>query len=250
MMADEWWQSFFSGLSVQFWLAVVGEEQTRIEVDFLEKSLQLTPQCDVLDVPCGGGRHSHELAARGMRVTGVDLSEEFLAAARSRAAERALQIDWQQREMRDLPWQEEFDAALCLGNSFGYLTDDGNADFLIKVAQTLKPKGRLVIDTGTLAESILPTLEPRNWYAAGDIIMLIENHYDHTAGRLNTDYTFIRDGTTEKRSSSHRVYTYRELSQLLREAGFAHFEAFGDADQKPFQLGSPRLLLVAEKRTE
>lgn len=248
--ADDWWENFFSGAPVDFWLAAVGEEHTRIEVDFLEKSLRLTPQCKVLDVPCGGGRHSHELAARGVHVTAVDLSSEFLNTARSRGAEQSLQIEWEQREMRDLPWQGEFDAAFCLGNSFGYLDDQGNANFLKAVARTLKPTGRFALDIGTLAESIMPNLEPRHWYEAGDILMLIENHYDHARGRLNTDYTFIRDGVQEKRSSSHRVYTYRELRSLLDEAGFEDVEAYRSTEQEPFQFGAQRLLMTAVKRTE
>jgi cyclopropane fatty-acyl-phospholipid synthase-like methyltransferase len=141
MSTPDWWRSFFSGLPVEMWLRVPTEEQTRGEVDFIEKVLQLGPGSKVLDVPCGGGRHSLELAARGHRVTGVDLSEDFLSAARAGSAGRSLPVIWEHREMTDLPWREEFDGAFCFGNSFGYLDDDANARFLTAVARALKHGG-------------------------------------------------------------------------------------------------------------
>src|SRR5262245_41806156 len=99
MPDPEWWRTFFSVIGVDFWLAVPSAEQTRGEADFLERTLGLAPGARVLDVPCGGGRHAVELAARGSEVTGVDFAPEFLAAARSLAAERGARVNWEQREM-------------------------------------------------------------------------------------------------------------------------------------------------------
>jgi cyclopropane fatty-acyl-phospholipid synthase-like methyltransferase len=91
-MADEWWKDFFGGLVVDFWRAAMTPETTRAEADFLEKSLRLAPGRRVLDVPCGDGRLALELASRGCRVTGVDISPDFLAAARASARERGLDV--------------------------------------------------------------------------------------------------------------------------------------------------------------
>src|SRR5439155_17604195 len=105
MSKTDWWKDFFTGLAVEFWLRIPTTEQTRSEVDFIEKSLKLPPRGRVLDVPCGGGRHALELAARGYQVTGVDISPDFLKAARAQAAERSLPATWEQRNMSELPWQ-------------------------------------------------------------------------------------------------------------------------------------------------
>ena len=70
---------FFRGVALEMWRRAVSPEQTRAEVDFLEKVLQAGPQSKLLDVPCGNGRHAVELAKRGYSLTGVDSSEEFLA---------------------------------------------------------------------------------------------------------------------------------------------------------------------------
>ena len=58
--------------------------------------------------------------------------------------------------MRDLPWPQRFDGVFCFGNSFAYLDDQGNADYLANVARALKPSGRFVLETGIVAESFLP----------------------------------------------------------------------------------------------
>ncbi len=245
--SDDWWRTFFSGMAVDFWLRATTEEQTRAEADFLQERLRVSPPARVLDVPCGGGRHSLALAARGFRLTGVDLSPEFLAAARTAAAERSASVRWEEREMRDLPWRGEFDAAFSFGNSFGYLDDEGNAAFLRAAAAALKPGGRFALDVGYITEALLPNLQERGWYPIGDFLFLAYRRYDHVTGRLHVEYTWVRDGKTEKRTMSARLYGYRELAQLLGAAGFTDVEGFGSLAGEPFKLGAQRLLLTATK---
>src|SRR6266852_449533 len=105
----DWWQGFFSGVAVDCWLQAVPEQQTRLEVAFIQKMLQVPPPARLLDVPCGGGRHTLALAAAGYQMTGVDISQDMLKAARSSEASRKLCVTWEQRDMRDLPWSKEFD---------------------------------------------------------------------------------------------------------------------------------------------
>src|SRR5512132_332799 len=124
-MSDDWWKDFFGGLMVDFWRAAMTPEMTRAEADFLWTSLRLAPGMRVLDVPCGDGRLALELSARGCRVTGVDVSSDFLTAARDAARERGLDVLWRQSDMRDLPWTEQFEAAYCAGSSFGFFDDEG-----------------------------------------------------------------------------------------------------------------------------
>ncbi len=73
----DWWLTFFSGAAVDFWLHLTTEEQTQAEANFIQKMLQVSPPKRILDVPCGGGRHSLALAARGYGMTGVDISPGF-----------------------------------------------------------------------------------------------------------------------------------------------------------------------------
>ena len=112
---------------------------------------------------------------------GVDISADFLDRAK-RASDVA--IEWHQRDMRDLPWSERFDGALCFGNSFGYLGRAGSHASIASVARALKKGGRFVLDIGSAAESLLPSLQPRRWIAVGDILFLSAATYDANESRL------------------------------------------------------------------
>src|ERR1700687_1831953 len=242
--STNWWEIFSHAIALDFWRAAVTDEQTRLEADFLQQQLQITTAARVLDVPCGGGRLAIELAGRGFDLTGVDIASEFIEEARTNSVARGLKIEWKNRDMRDLPWREEFDAAFCFGNSFGYLEDEGNTQFLKAVARTLKPGARLVIETGATAESVLPNFQPRRWFEIGGIKLLIDSRYDCEQGRIFTAYTFFRDGQTEQRPSSQRVYTFSELCSLLAAAGLDVSASFASLSGDVFQLGAQRLFLV------
>jgi SAM-dependent methyltransferase len=206
------------------------------------------PPARLLDVPCGGGRHSHALAARGYQMTGVDISPRFLEAARARPVAGPGQVTWEQRDMRDLPGPAAFDGAFSLGNSFGYYDDEGNSAFLRAVAAALKPGARFLLDTSYVVEGLLLKLQERAWYPCGDVLMLADRRYDAAEGRLHVEYTTIRDGKMEKWPMSARLHTYREVRALLEAAGFTDLQGYGSLAKEPFQFGATRLLLVGTRR--
>lgn len=215
---SNWWETFFQGAAVDLWLQAVPAAQTEREADTIARALDLPAGARVLDVPCGGGRLALPLARRGYRVTGVDWSAEFLEHAR--AADGSSSVAWERRDMRDLPWRGEFDGAFCAGNSFGYLDDEGNAEFLRAVASALKPGGRFVLETPMVLENLLGHLQERPWWRLGDMDLLVVNDYDPRRSRLQTEYTFQSNGGREVRRGSHRAYSFRELVLLMERAGF------------------------------
>ncbi|MBI3949747.1 MAG: class I SAM-dependent methyltransferase [Acidobacteria bacterium] len=242
----EWWQSFFSGLWLDAQRQAKTEEQTRAEADAIEKLLQLAPGAKVLDVPCGQGRLSIELASRGYHVTGVDITRPLLDDAQRKAIERQLEMAWEERDMRDLPWHEEFDGAFCVWGSFGYFDGDGNAAFIKAVSRALKPGARFLVDL-PVAETVFPNFRDRAWGPFGDTLILQAARYDHVHGRVDVDWTLVQEGKMAKSFSSIRIYTYGELCRLLEEAGFTNCEGYASMSQEPFKLGSPWLYLVATK---
>jgi SAM-dependent methyltransferase len=247
-MPGEWWKDFFSGLALDLWRAAMSEERTRAEADFILDLVDLAPKAKVLDVPCGEGRLTRAFAAQGFAMTGVDLARSFLNEAEAKAAGGGLDVRWVRRDMRRLPWKAEFDGAFCFGNSFGYFSDEGNASFLASVSRALKPGARFVLDASSVVEVVLPILKPRTEVPVGDILFIEENRYDHVRGRLDTDYTLVRGDMAERKSGSHRIYTYRQMVELLEAAGFEKLRAFSSTDKEPFAFGSPQLLLVATKK--
>ena len=256
-MADaslDWWKDFFSGLVVDFWKIALPPEVTRLETDFLMERLALAPGKRVLDAPCGHGRLSIELARRGCDVTGVDISSEFLAEAASAAQGAgpavAARLSWRQADMRDLPWQGRFQAAFCMGGSFGYFGDEGDSAYLRSAARALEPGGRFALDASRIAETILPNFVERREMEKDGLRFESENRYDPQRGRIENRYTITRGSRREVRTASHRLYTVSQLLGMLRGAGLEPRSLYGSLDGTPFRMGSPQLFIVAAKGPE
>ena len=171
-----WFETFFSGLSVEFWLQAALPPSPE-ELNFLQEQFGIHPGQTVLDVACGAGRHAVPLAERGFRVTGLDISSQFLGEARRFAQEHRVSVDWRLNDMRNLSFQEEFDAALCFGNSFGYLSRNDTKHFLRRLSAALRKGARFVLESGAIAESILPHLVSSRWIEVGDIMFLSSIDY-------------------------------------------------------------------------
>jgi SAM-dependent methyltransferase len=181
-------------------------------------------------------------------VTGVDLSTEFLDAARRLAAADGVTVDWREGDLRSLAAGDGYDAALCLGNSYGYLDADESESFLAAVARSLKPGGGFALDTGVAAESILANAEKRQWHRAGSVYLLSEARYDARESRLDTNYTFLWEGRSETRPSSSYVATAGEIRRRLERAGFRVESMTAGPGGAPYELGSPYLVIVAFRR--
>lgn len=243
-MQANWQVDFFRGVALEFWRRVTTTEQTRAEVDFLEQAMQVRPGAHLLDVPCGSGRHVVEFSIRDYRMTGVDLSEEFIADAQAQTPSAGR---WVLGDMRELTFVSEFDGAYCFGNSFCYFDRNDARKFLSAVAKALKPGARFILETGMAAESILPGLVKTRWFRAGDIYMLSENQYHPREGRLDIQYTFIRGGEVDTRPTSSYTFTAAEICRMHSEAGLETVELLGSVVGEPYQLGSQRLILASQK---
>ncbi len=248
-MQNNWYANFFHGVALDMWRAAVTPEMTEKDADFLAEALALPPGKRVLDVPCGNGRHSLALAKRGFAVTGVDLSAEFIDEAKTRAATDSIPAQFECSDMRDLPQSPMFDGAFCFGNSFAYLDHEGSRAFLKAVAQALKPEARFVLETGLAAESILPNFVERSWMELGDMLFLTSRRYNASESQIELEYTFIRNGIRETRPATYWIYTVAEIRRMLHDAGLLALATYAGLDKTPYRLGSPRLLLVAQRTT-
>ena len=250
-MPTTWQHDFFRGIALDCWRAVIPNLPTAAEIDFLTSVFLSDGEArskHVLDLACGNGRHAIDLAARGFRVTGVDLSEEFIAEARSHAPENARFI---RLDMLDLPTDlaatAGFDGAYCFGNVVGHFDRRDLQTFLAGVSRLLKQGAVFVIDTGMAAESILCPLPRGRWFRFGDMFMLSEHRYQALEGRLDIDYTFIHKGPPVTHRTSSFVFTLAEFSRLFAEAGLATEAALSSPAGEPFTVGSPRLLLQTRR---
>ncbi len=232
---SEWWETFFSGLWLTVHPLINSAEKTREQADFLTTLFK--PGGRVLDVPCGDGRIARELVTRGFEVTGVDVTPALL--------ERGEGFTRVRGDMRDLPWENAFDGACNMWGSFGYFSDPENERFARNVARTLRPGGTFVIDTHCL-EGLLPRFQETGAARVGKVLLVEERKLDLATGRIEVDWTFVREKEVDRRHSSIRLYSLRELEDLLGRAGFVSFETFGSLAKDPFKPGQ-RLLLVARR---
>lgn len=243
---DEWWRGLFTSRGWVDVHAGIPRERSAADVDIMLRLLGLPAGTAILDIPCGEGRHSIDLASRGYRVTGLDQSAPLLEIARAEGAQRGVNVEWVEGDMRRLSWRGEFDGVVCYWGSFGYFDDEGNFEFLQGSAQALRAGGRMIIETQVL-ETLLPKFQSRGWIKINDVYMLEDRKYDHTTGRAETDWIFIRDGEVAEWHSSIRMYTYAELVEILRDAGFSRAHGLDTQTGAPFTLGSPRLCMVATR---
>ncbi|GIH80136.1 SAM-dependent methyltransferase [Planobispora longispora] len=243
-----WYADFFTELPNAFWRAAVPEAATAAEVAFITRLAGLRPGSRVLDVACGSGRHALGLARLGHRVTGLDVSAEAIAYARDVAVREGLDVDLRVGDMREPPADVRAEAAICMGNAFGYLEHAGTQAFLSDLAGIVVPGGALVLDYAFVAESLLPNLaleEPPMTFGGVEAVSV--NEYDVVNSRWLTSFTFRRGAQEHRGTSVQHVYTAAEVVRLVTEAGFTGAELYGDADGAPFRFGSPRLLLVARR---
>ncbi len=241
-----WWETFFGGLWLEVQRDAFWHERADAGADCVEKALGLEPGAAVLDAPCGDARIGRALAARGYAVTGIDLCQPLLDDAQRLADDAGVAIRLARHDLRDLPYEAEFDGVVCYWGSFGYFDDVGNIEQARAAARALKPGGRYLID-GYVAESLLPKFAERSWSRAGDILLAEKRNWDAPPGRVETEWTLIRGEVHETRHTSIRIYTVRETLHLLESAGFGDVTIYGDRDLSPFELGSPRAVVVATK---
>jgi ubiquinone/menaquinone biosynthesis C-methylase UbiE len=210
------------------------DERTRAEAEAAVRLAGVAPPAEVLDCPCGYGRHALVLAQDGYRVTGADRSDAQLAEAERRRGgahwPRFVRADY-----RRLPFADDsFDAVLCLFTSLGYLERDGDVGVLAEFRRVLRPGGALVVEV-MHRDRLASAFQPRDWdwHPDGGVI-LSEREFDPVAGTVANQQLYISsEGERVSRRFVVHVYTVTEWTAIAREAGFAAVECFGGWEQAP-----------------
>lgn len=223
-------------------------EHTPAEVDQVLKLMKIRPGARVLDLCCGPGRHSLELARRGFVVTGVDRTREYLADAAKRARKEKLAVDFVLGDMKKFRRPRAFDAAINMFTAFGYFERPAD-DFRVlrNLYASLRPGGVFLMDVMG-KERIARIFNPRTWHREPDgTIVLEERWIEKDFTWIENRWTLIRKGRTRTFRVAHRMYSAAELKSLLRRAGFRNVKAFGTLEGAPYDQDAQRLVLVARK---
>ena len=248
MNSINWYQTFFNGLAIPFWQRAIPSSVTEAEVEFVLRQANLLPNFSILDVPSGSGRHSLALAARGHRVTSVDIAEDNIRELTAQAGALNLPITPRCADALTTNLGGPHDLVVCLGNSFSYFPYAGMRQFVRNIAAATAPGGTFIINTGVLAESILLHLKPGFEMETGDITVRVSNQYLPADSVLKTEFTFLQGEKTEVKTSFHYVFTLAEITRILRGAGFGLRAVFSGLEEHLYQLGDAQAYLVAQRR--
>lgn len=201
------------------------------ECDFIEKELNFNKSLAILDVGCGTGRHSIELAARGYNLTGIDLSGSQINAAKQKAAAKNLPVNFLCLDARNLPFDNEFDAAimLCEGGFPLMETDEMNFEILSGVSRALKNKSKFIFTT---LNGLFPlyhsveefcsenSAEGNATYRSNTFDLM--TFRDHNITEVEDD-----DGNKLSLKCNERYYVPSEITWLLKSLGFTKIDIYG-----------------------
>lgn len=233
---------------LHFYGEFLDDERNETDADDVEAALALDAGDHVLDVPCGHGRLSNRLAARGYEVAGLDRSKKFLERARADAAERGVEVEYRLGDMRDLPYPDDsFDVAYNYFTSFGYFDDADDRQVLSEAARVVRPGGRFLVEM-LHHDGLVGDFSEASVTRAGDDdgdLMVDEHDYDPVTGRIRTRRTAFVDGERHESTHSVRLYTAPELRQRFEDAGFDVTAVYG-AGVEDLTLDSTRVLVVGE----
>jgi len=244
---DNWYETFFQGINCELWEKAVSPEWTVKETDFLVGGLNVKQGQRLLDIPCGFGRHSIELANRGYKLTGVDISETFLQHLNNKIKSESLAIEAIQGDILTMNLKGVYAGAFCLGNSFGYFNFDSMHIFVEKVSACLETGARFIINSGMVAESILPNFSKNKSFTAGNITMDVENIYDAENSCMSSVLRYTKEGRTEEHMFKHYVFTLGEIKRLLKLYGLKTIGTYSSTDKKEYSLGDGQVYIVAQK---
>jgi SAM-dependent methyltransferase len=221
-------------------------EATREEVDTILALIGIQSG-GILDMGCGVGRHSIELARRGFQVTGVDRTQVYLQEAGELAEAEGVNVEFLLADMRDFHHKEKYDAALSLFTSFGYFeTPAENQQVLHNIYEALKSPGVLVMDM--MGKEILARIFlERGWQQVGDYYFLEERTISRDWSWVENRWILIGEDERYEVEISHWVYSAAELKAMLIESGFRDVQVYGDLAGAPYDTNASRLVAVAKK---
>ena len=248
------YMEFFGDDYLGAYRETISPENAVLEVSFVQQVLGLSPGAEILDLCCGHARHAVLLAISGFKMAGLDLSRQYLEQAAKNAASAGVALELVHGDMRQLPFEERFDAVVNLFTSFGYLggyigSDSEDMKVLHQVAKTLKPGGKFLID-----------LINRDWVVANNLVderkvdlngTVYQEHraLDLTKGTIHNSFVVTPLGGISHPADglTIRLYSLLELTGMLTKVGLVFEAAYGGYESERHSNQSRRMIVVATK---
>ena len=249
-MKNDWYKKIWTlDIQNQSWV-----EDTKRQIDFVIEKLHLKGDEKILDLACGFGRHSLELARRGFSVTGVDITSAYIRFAEEKAHEEGLPANFLCCDIRELRFNQKFDVVLNMADgAIGYLENDAeNLKLFTAAAKALKHGGRHFMDimNGSYADRYFPC---RRWEAGKKCLTLSEFEWNKKTrimlyGQLDFAYGQPITKPNICEGNPIRLYTLSEITDILSSLGMDVIDSYADFDGTPSSDDHTQLLVCSEKR--
>ena len=242
-MAAGWARRMMAGVPPATWAT-----NTDKQVQFALRQLAVTPGDSLLDLGCGWGRHSLPLAARGLRVTGLDVSHELLLLARHHARRLGVTVHWVEGDIADVPLRGPFDAvAQFCSNLLTWSPDASHARVLLeRVAGLLRPGGRLLFGS----EEWQPELPARAqyWDEWRGGAAIYRQRFD-AQRRVAHHQTVVFGPAHRRQEYCHQSWwpSREEMEALFVQAGLRVVGRFNDCTDAPYNPQAAGLIYVLER---
>jgi len=242
----EWFKDLYDDFRMATGFGSVSDEQTRSEVGFLCDVLGLSKGAKVLDLFCGAGRHSIELARRGFAATGIEYNRAYLKLAKELIADKQVAPNFIQGDVRYVEYGGGYDAAIIMFNSLGYFSDTDDEAVLKKVHNALKKGGRFLIEILNRDWIIKNFVEEQETQIKG-IRVIERREFDVLTSRNNFTIERHEKEKVVTKRGSWRLYSAHEIKNVLEDIGFKFNAGYGSLDKEPLTKDTRLMRLVFEK---
>ncbi len=242
----EWFAELYDEFRMKTGFGRISDEETRKDVDFICDVLELHEGAKVLDLFCGAGRHSLELARRGYSVTGIELNLDYLKLAKRSGKEFANPPNFIHGDVRSVDFGEGYDAAIIMFQSFGYFSDNEDKLVLGKVFDALKTRGRFLLEILN-RDWILKNFVEIQESVIDGIRVVEKREFDVLTSRNNFSIQrYEKDGIVTKRGS-WRLYSADEINNILVGIGFRFVGGYSNLEKEPLTKDTRLMRMEFEK---
>jgi SAM-dependent methyltransferase len=246
--ARKWWEEMFSEEFLRA-IPILSPKQLDREVNFIDEALAVARGGRILDLACGAGQHAVELATRGYDLVGFDLSQSQLDWAGGLAQERNQRLQFTYGDMRELTYNEAFDAVYSWNTSFGFFEEEKNVDVAQRVFRALRPGGRFLLDV--INRDFVVAQQPgQTWFEGDGCVCIDDVAIDFITSRMKVKRTLmLTNGKNRECNYSLRIYGLHELGKILHDVGFKVLNVSGRPEMPGVFFGatSPRVIILAVK---
>jgi SAM-dependent methyltransferase len=240
--------SFFKGIYKDVWRKSIPNGLTNAEVDFVIDVCDLKPGNEVLDLMCGYGRHAIELSRRGLHVLAIDNLIAYTQEIANKKEQENLNIEVVTSDITELNLSKQFDAIICMGNSFGFFNYQEAGKILENLMSYLRQNAKLIIHTEVLAEISVRTFEERHEFTTGDYDYILERQFFFHPSRIEQKHTITdKQGATEVLEGVDYIFSINEFETLFSHVGLKLMDVFSTPRKRKFRIGDQHAYLVAEK---